>query len=94
MDEEGFKRTCIKEKEKRGGIHQPLYSTWTAEFMQRQDAGRFMLGRYLSDKKIQWQRRRRLGMVVAGNTPKARFLTKIGNMQSAGCWLCRIARET
>ena len=52
-----------------------------------------MLGKYLSDKKIPWQRRRRLGMAVAGNTPTASFLTKIGNMQSAGCRLCRIARE-
>ena len=32
-------------------------------------------------------------MVVAGNTPTASFLTKIGKMQSAECWLCRIARE-
>jgi len=46
-----------------------------------------MLGKYLSDKKIPWQRRRRLGMAVA-----ASFLTKIGKMQSAGCRLCRIAR--
>jgi len=34
-----------------------------------------------------------LGMEVAGNTPTASFLTKIGKMQSAGCRLCRIARE-
>jgi len=61
--------------------------------MLRQDAGSFMLGKYLSDKKIPWQRRRRLGMAVAGNTPTARFLTKIGKMQSAGSRLCRIARE-
>jgi len=27
MDEDGFKKTCIKEKEKSGGIHQPFYST-------------------------------------------------------------------
>jgi len=54
MDEEGFKKTCIKEK-KRGGIHQPFYCTWIADFMLRQDAGRFMLGKYLSDKKIPWQ---------------------------------------
>jgi len=32
-------------------------------------------------------------MAVAGNTPTASFLTKIGKMQSAGCWLCKIARE-
>ena len=32
-------------------------------------------------------------MAVAGNTPTASFLTKIGKMQSAGCRLCRIARD-
>ena len=93
MDKEGFKKTWIKEKEKRGGIQQPLYGTWVADFMLRQDAGRFMLGKYLSDKKIPWQRRRRLGMAVAGHTTTASFLTKIGKMQSAGCRLCRTARE-
>jgi len=56
MDEEGFKKAVIKEKKKRGVIHQPLYSTWVAEFMLRQDAGRVMLGKYLSDKKIPWQK--------------------------------------
>ena len=61
--------------------------------MLRQDAGRFMLGKYLSDKKIPWPRRRRLGMAVAGNMPTASFLTKIGKMQSVGCRPCRIAQE-
>jgi len=32
-------------------------------------------------------------MVVAGIVPTASFLTKKGKMQSAGCQLCRIARE-
>jgi len=93
IDEEGFKKTCIREKKNRGDIHQPFYDTWVADFMLRQDAGRFMLGKYLSDNKIPWRRRRRLGMAVAKNTPTASFLTKIGKMQSAGCWQCRIARE-
>ena len=95
MDEEGFKKTCIKEKKKRGGIYQPFYGTCVADMMLTRDAGRFMLGEYLSDKKIPWQRRRRLarGMAVAGNTPTASFLTKIGKMQSAGCRLCRIVQE-
>jgi len=52
IDEESFEKTCIKEKESRGGTHQPFYSTWVADFMLRQDAKRFMLGKYLSDKKI------------------------------------------
>jgi len=93
MDEEGFKKTCIKEKNKRGGIYQPLYGTWVADFMLRQDAGRFTLGKYLSDQKIPWQRRRRLGIEMAGNTSTGSFLTKISKMQSAGCLLCRTARE-
>jgi len=33
-------------------------------------------------------------MAVAGNTPTASFLTKIGKLQSSGCRLRRIARET
>ena len=51
MDEESFKKTCIREKKKRGDIHQPFYGTWVADFMLRQDAGRFILWKYLSDKK-------------------------------------------
>jgi len=102
MDEEGFKRTCIREKKKRGDIHQPFYGTWVVDFMLawggvdfmlRQDAEKYMLGKYLSDKKIPWRRRRRLEMAVAGNTPTASFLTKIGKIESVGCRLCKIARE-
>jgi len=51
-----------------------------------------MLGKYLSDK-IPWQQRRRLGIAVAVNTPTASYLTKIRKIKSAGCQLCRIARE-
>jgi len=93
MDEESFTKTCIREKKKRGDIHQPFYGTWVADFMLRQDAGRFMLRKYLSYKKIPWRRRRRLRMAVAGITPTASFLIKIGKMQSAGCRLCKIAQE-
>jgi len=32
-------------------------------------------------------------MAVAGNTPTASFLTKIGKIQSAGCRLRKIARH-
>ena len=52
MEEESCKKTCIKEKGKRGGTHQPFYSTWVPDFMVRQDAARFMLGKYLSDNKF------------------------------------------
>jgi len=41
-------------KQKRGGIHQSFYGTWLVDFILRQDAlaGKFMLGRFLSDKKF------------------------------------------
>jgi len=85
----GFQKELYQGEIKRGGTHQPLYSTWVWGFMLRQDAG----GQYLSDKEIPWKRRRQLGMAVAGYIPTASFLTKIGKMQSAGCQLCKIARE-
>jgi len=73
MDEEIFNKACMKEKGKGRGIHQPLYGTWAVDFMLRKNAGRFTLGKYLSDKKIPWKRRRRLGMAVTGNMPTAIF---------------------
>jgi len=45
-------KTRIKKKGKRGGNHQPLCGTWVADFMLRQDPGRFMLGKYVNDRKI------------------------------------------
>jgi|AntRauMFilla1563_2_1112583.scaffolds.fasta_scaffold126220_2 hypothetical protein len=54
MYEKRFKKTCIKEKGKLegGGIHQPFYDTWVVDFMLRQDAGKFMLEKYLSNAQI------------------------------------------
>ena len=87
MDEESFKKTCIKEKGKRGGTHQLFYGTWIVDFtILRQHAGRFMLGKYLIDKKNSWKRRRQsVGITVARSMPTSRFLTKLGKMQPGGC---------
>jgi len=55
MDEEGFKKTCIKEKEKKGRHPTTSLSTvHVADFILRQDAGRFMLGKYLSESHEWW----------------------------------------
>jgi len=51
MDEESCTKTCIKEKGTMGGIHQPFYGTWVADFMHRQNAEKFMLEKYLNDQK-------------------------------------------
>ena len=74
--------------------HPPAFSRHMGSGLYaEEEAGKFMLGKYLSDKQIPLRQRRRLGMVVAGITSTASRLTKIGKMQSAGCQLCRIARE-
>jgi len=58
-------KRLVSRKRKKGEASITLfYGTWVANFMLRQDVGRFMLGKYLSDKKIPWQRRRRLGMAL------------------------------
>jgi len=80
-------------------IHQPLYSTWVADFILRQDAGKFMLGKYLGDKKTPWRRRTRFGgegdalWQKLHQEPFSQRLSKIGKMQAVGCHQCRIARE-
>jgi len=55
-----FKKTCIKEKGlgKKDIIYRPFYCTRVGDFMLRQDAGKILLGIYLSDKKVPWRRRR------------------------------------
>jgi len=45
-----FHKTCIREKKKRGDLHQLFYGTWVADFMLRQDARRIMLGNLLSTR--------------------------------------------
>jgi len=61
---------------RRVGTHQPFYGTRVGDFMLRQDARGFMLGKYLSYKKNPWKQRRRLGMAVAENTPTASFFNQ------------------
>jgi len=51
MVQRDLKRFVSRREKKRGVVHQPFYGTWVADFMLRQDAGKFMLGKYLGDKK-------------------------------------------
>jgi len=92
-----MKGTLINQGEEKKGRHAPaslrqIYGTSVAEYMLKQDAGRFMLGKYLSNKKIHGSEGDDWGWRWQEN-PTASFLTKKGKMQSAGCRLCRTARE-
>jgi len=42
----------MRDTREREGIHQPFYGTWVADFMLRQDAGKFMQVKYLGDQKF------------------------------------------
>ena len=55
--------------------------------------GGSFLEKYLSNKQMPWKRRRRLGIVIAGVTPAGSWLNKIGKLPTAGCRLCKRARE-
>jgi len=94
MDGEGLKKKLYQGQEKKVR-HPPASLRYMGSRLHAETGCRkvFVLGMYLSDQKIPWQRRRQSRMAVAGNTQTASFLTKIGKMQSAGCRLCRIALE-
>ena len=62
-NDKDFEKTCVRKRRADKNIQQPLFGTWVADFMLRPDEGRFDLGKFLSNKKIPWKRRRRLGMV-------------------------------
>jgi len=81
MDEESLKKTCIQKKEKRGGIHQPFYGTWVVDFMLKQDAGKFMLEKYLSDKKKSMEAKDTCGDGGGRNYTKSKFFNQ--NRQDA-----------
>jgi len=93
MDEEGFKRTCIKEKEKKGGIHQPFYGRWVADFVLRQEARIFMLGKYLSDKKKSMEAKVTFGDGGGRKYANSQFSNEDSKMHSTGSRLCKIAQE-
>ena len=46
---EGFKKTCMKEKKRRGGIHQPLYGTWILDFSLNETGCRKVYGGEVSE---------------------------------------------
>jgi len=87
MDDEIFEKTCIRENGKRGSIHQPFHGTLIADFMLRQEAGKFMLGKYFRQEKSMEVKK------TFGRNNARQSFTKIGKTQSAGWRLRMIARK-
>ena len=93
MDDEIFEKTCIREKEKEEAstsisTHINSARTLIADFMLRQDAGRFMLGKYFRQQKSMEVKK-----TFGRNNARSQSFTKIGKTQSAGWRLRMIARK-
>jgi len=59
-----LEKTCVRKSKANKGIQRPLYGKWVADFMLRQDEGRYILGKYLSNKQIPWRSRMQIGMAL------------------------------
>ena len=78
MDGCGEFQKGLYQGEGKRGRHPPSFlrhivRTWVADFMLRQNAGKFMLGKYLFDKTNPWTRRKQLGMVMAEKYINSQF---------------------
>jgi ribonuclease HI len=67
-DERAWGRKCFEDlDQKRMG--RPATSTWSTDFLLREGSSREEIGKWLKNKSIPWQRRRRLLQVVTGTFP-------------------------
>ncbi len=68
-------------------------STWSTDFLLREGSSREEIGKWLKNKSIPWQRRRRLLQVVTGTFPCGQQLVKYGYKEKAEGILCKKAYE-
>jgi len=91
-DERAWGRKCFQDlDQKRMG--RPATSTWSTDFLLREGSSREEIGKWLKNKSIPWQRRRRLLQVVTGTFPCGQQLVKYGYKETAECILCKKAYE-
>ena len=70
----------------------PATSSWAVDFLTRRGESRKAIHTWLTDRKIPWQRRRRLIQVMANCFPTGSYLALIGQRKSAHCELCQRLR--
>jgi hypothetical protein len=71
----------------------PVTRTWSTDFLLREGSSREEIGKWLKNKSIPWQRRRRLLQVVTGTFPCGQQMVKYGYKGTAECTLCKKAHE-
>jgi len=93
IDDRKFLKSCVRARAEQGKSNHPAYSTWTADFMIRQNESRAFLGKYLNDPRVPWRHKRREMMAIAGIILVAKWLAKIKQRSDVSCRLCKRARE-
>ena len=91
-DEQTWGKQCFEDLEWRD-LGEPATTTWSTDFLVRNDVSREELGKWLRNRAIPWKRRRRLIQVVTDTFPCGQWLHKIGRRATAGCELCQRFQE-
>jgi len=71
----------------------PVTRTWSTDFLLREGSSREEIGKWLKNKSIQWQKRRRLLQVVTDTFPCGQQMLKYGYKRTAECSLCEKVHE-
>ena len=97
IDDRKFLKSCVRARAEQGNINHPAYSTWTADFMLRQNEqqneSRAFLGKHLNGPRVRWRCKRREMMAIAEIILVAKWLAKIKQRADVSCRLCKRARE-
>jgi hypothetical protein len=91
-DEREWGKKCFEDLDQRR-MGRPATSTWSTDFLLREGSSREEIGKWLKNKSIPWQRRRRLLQIVTGTFPCGQQLVKYGYKEKAECILCKKAHE-
>jgi hypothetical protein len=84
-DEQEWGRKCFDHLDQRR-MGRPVTRTWSTDFLE--GLSREEIGKWLKNKSIPWQRRRRLLQVVTGTFPCGQQMLKYGYKRTAECTLC------
>jgi hypothetical protein len=91
-DEQEWGKKCFEDLDQRR-LEKPVTRTWSTDFLLREGSSREEIGKWLKNKSIPWQRRRRLLQVVTGTFPCGQQMLKYGYKRTAACTLCQKAHE-